>query len=116
MEARFSDQAGITIVHLSGRVDYEGVERLQQQANAELKGQKLVFDLSGLSFVGSTAIIPFIKAISFLESKTTEPLRMFGVANEFKRIFDSSAMNGLTIYESRDRAINSFSSTPREFC
>ena len=111
MQAEFEVKDGVIVVHLKGRLSYEwaGVFRSSclEQLN-RLHYEKIVFNLSELSFVGSSGINEFLETITELSSDKFSEIKFCGVAAEFQRIFQVSPLKNIEIYENDKKACRSF--------
>ena len=116
MQAEYEVIDGVMVIHLRGHLSYEwaGVFRsncLKQLA--QLQYEKVVFNLSQLSFVGSSGISEFLETITELSSNRTPQIKFSGVANEFQRIFQASPLKDIEIYEDDKTACSSFYLVPQ---
>ena len=117
MQAEFEMVDGIMVIHLKGRLSYEwaGVFRLScRQQLMRRQCAKIVFNLSQLSFVGSSGINEFLATITELSSKDSSQIKFCGVATEFQRIFQASPLKDIEIYENDKKARLSFQMNPQE--
>ena len=110
MKAKLSQKNDVTIVNLSGRIDMEYTEPFRDACLNDIarRSEKIVFNLNGLSFVGSNGIMPFVKAIYELSQKKEGKLRFCEVGSEFQKIFAASPLSSIEICESEDKAVASF--------
>ena len=104
MQAKLELKEDITIVHLSGRIDYEAADKFRETCLKVLVDKKLVFDLASLSFVGSSGITPFLETMQDLYYKNRGYLKLSRVGVEFRKIFESSKIKDVEIYEDVDTA------------
>ncbi|NQZ19570.1 MAG: STAS domain-containing protein [Bdellovibrionales bacterium] len=110
MKAKISQKQDVVIVNLSGRIDMEYTEPFREACLNQIakSSEKIVFNLNGLSFVGSNGIMPFVKAIHELAQEKQGQLRFCEVGSEFQKIFAASALANIEICDSEDKAIESF--------
>lgn len=108
MEAWIERAGDVVVVHLKGRVDYESTEPFRQHCARHLAGEKVIFNLELLNFVGSIGITDFVATIATLAATNTHGIKFACVGNEFRRIFEASDIKILEIYESTGRAIQSY--------
>ncbi len=108
MQARINVQNDITIVALSGRVDVETAEPFRAALGCELKGKRLVLDFRALSFVGSQGILPFLEALQSLQETHRGRFKLSGVGTDFKKIFATTPLSNVEIYETIDHAVIAF--------
>lgn len=110
MKAQLSTRNKIVIVALSGRVDVETAEPFHAVCTREFSGQRLVFDFSDLSFVGSQGMLPFLKVFQAFYEKSPGSFKFSGMGVEFRRLFSATALNVVELYETIDGAVASFAS------
>lgn len=108
MKVMIEDQAGVLVIHLSGRINYESLETFQATCTKHLHDKKVVFNMAELSFVGSFGITPFVETVTHLYSEQPENFRFCGVGSEFRRVFESSEVSGIEIFDSSEGARASF--------
>ena len=107
MEANFSKKDDVIIVRLKGHADFESIASLNQTCNKYLlQNKKIIFNLAHLSFVGSNGVANLISILKNL--KTHSSLKMCSVGEEFQRIFASSQLDHLEIYEDEQSAKQAF--------
>jgi len=109
MEANFSVAAGIVVVELKGRLDFETSEPFRRTCMERLVQEKVVFDLRNLNFVGSLGLKDFVETLDTMSQKSGLGVRFCGVSSEFRRLFEASGLAGQEFFESREKAIQSFS-------
>ncbi len=109
MKAKLSVQEDVVIVNLSGRINMEYTEIFREACLNEIgrRGNKIIFNLQELCFVGSNGIMPFVNALTALAEKENKELRFCGVGSEFKKIFAASPLATIQILESLDGAFAS---------
>ena len=107
MKAKMSKKNDVVVVSLSGRVEVENAEPFRQACLSSIPslGKKIVFNMSGLSFVGSNGITPFVKAILEMTEKSESTLKFCEVGSEFQRIFAASPLHSVEMFESEARAL-----------
>lgn len=110
MEARFGMQGSVMVVELKGRLDFETAAPFRRTCLEKLATEKVVFDLRDLNFVGSLGLKDFVDTLDFMKKKSTTGVKFCGVSSEFRRLFEASGLLGHEIYDSREKAIQSFSS------
>lgn len=108
MKAQILREGDITIVTLQGYLDFETTEPFRRTCFQKLIGQSVIFDLRGLSFVGSSGLTSFIEVLREFKSKSAQPIKFCGLSQEFRRLFWASEMSGLEIYEDSPTAYASF--------
>lgn len=115
MEAKIEKKGEIYIVHLSGRIDYESADVFRKTCLDHLSKEKVIFSLRNLSFVGSSGITPFVETMTTLSFRTEGGLKFSSVGTEFRRVFESSAMRNIEIYEDTESARCSYESYPMNY-
>ncbi len=108
MEACFAVSGGVVVVELKGRLDFETSEPFRRTCLERLVQEKVVFDLRNLSFVGSLGLKDFVDTLDSMAQKSNLGVRFCGVSSEFRRLFEASGLAGQEIFETRDKAIQSF--------
>ena len=112
MEANFEMRGEVLVVELKGRLDFETSEPFRRTCLEKLLREKVVFDLKALNFVGSLGLKDFVDTMDHMSQQSQPGVRFCGVSSEFRRLFEASGLAGLTIYESRDKALESFRAPP----
>lgn len=115
MQAKLEKKEGVTIIHLSGRIDFESADRFRESSLKILKDQNLIFNLESLSFVGSSGITPFLETINDLYSQNKEGLKFCKVGVEFRKIFEASTLKNAEIFDSLDAARIAFQRPATQF-
>ena len=115
MQAEFEIIDGVIVIHLKGRLSYEWADIFRANCIkhlTQLQYEKIVFNLSQLSFVGSSGISEFLDTITELSANKSSEIKFCGVTNEFQRIFQISPLKDIEIYENDKKACLSFQSSP----
>ena len=108
MQARIKVQNEVTIVQLTGRVDVETAEPFRAVCLRDFRGLRLVFDFSGLSFVGSQGILPFLETFQVLQETDPDSFKFSGMGVEFRRVFEATPLSLISCFETVDGAVASF--------
>ena len=108
MQARLKTESEIKIVELFGRVEIEGSESFKQNLLNPMLGQKVIFDLAGLNFVGSTGILAFLEGLQEFAMQNPSRFKFCHVGSEFKKIFAATSLNCIEIFESMQMAISAY--------
>jgi anti-anti-sigma factor len=108
MQARIRIQNEMTLVFLSGRIDVETAVPFRAALQQELKGKRLVFDFSSLSFVGSLGILPFIEALQLLQETNPGSFKFSGVGIEFRKLISATSLTVVEIHETSELAALAF--------
>lgn len=108
MQARISRQGEVVVVHLSGRVDVETAEPFRDACLNQLVELKVVFDFQNLSFVGSSGILPFLETMQEFAGRNANGFKLCGVSSEFRKVFASTPLHVIQIFENHHQAIQAF--------
>jgi anti-anti-sigma factor len=109
MQAQVAQDGDILVIRLSGRVDVETAEPFQTACVSHLKGKKAVFDFTGLSFVGSSGILPFLQTLQDFASAHPNGMKFSGVGGEFRKIFAATPLRVIEICDTIPQAVAAFS-------
>jgi anti-anti-sigma factor len=108
MQARVKVQNEISVVYLSGRVDVETAEPFRAACLRELKGKRIIFDFSGLLFVGSQGLLPFLETLQSFHDLSPGSFKFTGVGVEFRKLFSATPLSVVPIHDTIDQAITAF--------
>jgi len=108
LEARIIQAHDITVVKLKGFLDFEVAETFRKNCLENLAGYKVIFNLRELSFVGSSGITPFVDMLIQFSKNSEIPPKFCEMTSEFKRLFLSSQLSELEIFEDELGAMKSF--------
>jgi anti-anti-sigma factor len=97
----------VIVIDLIGRIDIETSEPFKN-ACKRLLGKKLILNFSQLNFVGSHGIVPFVDAVRDLVQNDGLQVKFCGMGSEFQRIFQSSPLVPLEIYEDENMAASAY--------
>jgi anti-anti-sigma factor len=107
MKTQITVQNDCTIVELSGYIDFEAMRPLAQSIEQIYKddaGARVVINLRGLSFVGSSGISSFVKTLRVFNRLTMKP-SYCGMKSEFQRMFRLfEDQDNFEIFESEEEA------------
>lgn len=112
MEARLKNEGEVTIVTLKGRMEIEAAQTFKVACRKHFSDKKIVFNMTGVSFVGSTGIQSFLEAIKFVSEQNQKGIKVSGVSPELKRMFDAYELSQLEFFSTDEEAVVSFSSPP----
>jgi anti-anti-sigma factor len=112
MHAKIKKVGAATVLELKGNIDFETAKPFREQCSLLLKKSeatpKLIFNMKGLKFVGSSGLSSFIQTLKDLNHLKTKP-RFCGVGSEFKKMFRIySPDENFEIYTSEEEAADSF--------
>jgi anti-sigma B factor antagonist len=99
---------GVVIVVVDGELDYEASPRLKERLAQHLKGdgQRLVLDLSTVTFIDSTAIGVLAGAAGRLREAGDGSLAVVCVHAKVLQILEITGLDGVVaLYSSRDDAL-----------
>lgn len=108
MKAKIRREGEIFIIHLKGKIDFDSTEPFRETVLSHLIGQKVVFNLSELSFVGSNGITPFMETMTELCNGAPTRIHFCHLSSEFRRIFEASEITSPKIFETEEIATTSF--------
>jgi anti-anti-sigma factor len=108
MQAHFANRGSVVVVELKGRLDFETSEPFRRTCLEKLVSHRVVFDLRHLNFVGSLGLKDFVETLDVMMQKSASGVKFCGVSSEFRRLFDASGLRGQEIYDSTEKAIQSF--------
>jgi len=106
MQTRVDFQGDYAIVQVSGRLDIDKTPLFKQACLKSLKGQKVIFSLQNLNFVGSTGIQSFFHALKEVHLQSS--CRVVGLSADFKKIIHLAEFQTLEFHESVQQATESF--------
>lgn len=107
MEARVKNFGDVLVIDLIGRIDIETSEPFKE-ACRRLAARKIILNFEKLSFVGSHGIVPFLDAVRDLIEKDGMEVKFCRMGSEFQRIFESSPLLHVEIFENEDGAVSAF--------
>ncbi len=110
LRANITHQGEVTVIALEGKLDYESQDVLKENIVTMMQeGRKVVVDMAGLSFVGSSGITHFIRSLYEIQETGAAQPRFCNVKSEFRKIISAYDANGdFSIHESRDAAVGDF--------
>lgn len=115
MNLRTRIEGNVVVFELDGNIDFESALQFRNTIDSIEKNnpERIIFNLSGLRFVGSSAINQFIKCLRGLNTKTVRP-RYCHLSSEFQRLFRAyeTARKPFEIYSSESEAKASFDLPP----
>ena len=118
MKTQIKKIGDTVVVSMDGRLDFEAQEPLRKDlskliqrvvAPTDSTPKKVIFNLEGLEFVGSSGISSFVQTLKDFNQRSPEKPRYCNVKSEFRRVmkaFDESDL--FEFYESEERARKSF--------
>ncbi len=117
MKTQIKKNGDTLVVSMDGRLDFETSEPLRAELskiirstrNTDTAPKKIIFNLEGLEFVGSSGISSFIQTLKEFNAMAPEKPRYCNVKSEFKRVikaFDEESL--FEFHDSEARARDSF--------
>jgi anti-sigma B factor antagonist len=93
-------EPGITVVHLTGKIvlgpDSQGLEALVHEF-LKKNENKVIFDLSGVSYIDSTGMGVIVSCLSKL-MKAGGGLRLAGVADRVRQLFKITRLDNIVAF------------------
>lgn len=89
MKTRITTEGDVTVIELSGYLDFETANPIANSIDEIYKNDKqarVVINMTGLQFVGSSGISSFVKNLRVFNKMKMKP-SYFGVRSEFMKIF-----------------------------
>ena len=116
MILRAKQENNVIIVELEGQLDFETTVLFKETCDSLMKKgntQRLVFNMEGLKFVGSSGINQFIQVLKSFNTHKEKP-RYYKLSSEFTKIFRAfqTTRNPFEIHETESQAILSFDLPP----
>ncbi len=107
MEAKVLKVKGVTIVNLKGFIDVETAAPFRDACirSFSKNGQKVIFNLEKLQFVGSNGIIPFVESLQDICDQESIQVKFCRVGSEFKKVFQASPLRDIEIFNDEEGAI-----------
>jgi anti-anti-sigma factor len=111
MKATIKQEGELTIIEIKGYLDYESAYPLKDSIHEIYKqnaNSKLIFDLKGLEFVGSTGVSSFVKTLKVFNKMRQKPC-YYGVKSEFLTLFKAfeEQTNPFTVLNSINQTVKS---------
>ena len=107
MQAKIRRSGDITVVELEGKLDFETAEPFRETCQDILSNSKVVFNLSGLSFVGSSGIGAFVNTLREFSQASPVAPKFCNLRSEFKKVFRATDED-FQIFEDERAALSSF--------
>jgi len=110
LRASLVNQGDITVIALEGKLDFENQDILRESIiNLTRQGKRVVVDMEGLNFVGSSGITHFIRSLYELQERGMAVPHLCNVKSEFRKIISAYDVNReFAIHESRELAVTGF--------
>lgn len=110
LRASLLNQGEVTVIALEGKLDFESQDVLRESIiNLTRQGKKVVVDMEGLNFVGSSGITHFIRSLYELQERGMSVPHLCNVKSEFRKIISAYDTNrDFSIHDSREAAVDNF--------
>lgn len=108
MKALIRQDGEVFVIHLKGQLDMDTSEPFRKTVLSHLQRQKVIFNLSELSFVGSNGITSFVETMVELANTAQARVHFCHLSSEFQRILEASDIQNLRIYDDENIAKTSF--------
>lgn len=110
LRASLLNQGEVTVIALEGKLDFENQDVLRDSIiTLTRQGKKVVVDMEGLNFVGSSGITHFIRSLYELQERGLSVPHLCNVKSEFKKIINAYDVNrDFSIHDSREDAVHNF--------
>jgi anti-anti-sigma factor len=110
LRASLVNQGDITVIALEGKLDFENQDILRESIiNLTRQGKRVVVDMEGLNFVGSSGITHFIRSLYELQERGMKVPALCNVKSEFRKIISAYDVNReFAIHETREAAVTGF--------
>lgn len=107
MQAKVLQKNGVVIVNLEGYIDVETAGPFKEACLKSLgqAASKVVFNLEGLNFVGSTGILPFVETLNDICDQNPSKINFCKVSSEFQKVFKASPLRDVEIFNDENGAI-----------
>jgi anti-anti-sigma factor len=110
LRASLVNRGEVTVIALEGKLDFENQDILRENITTLVRqGRKVVVDMEGLNFVGSSGITHFIRSLYEFQERGYSVPKLCNVKSEFKKIISAYDSNrDFSIHDTRDDAVNGF--------
>lgn len=105
MKAQVETREDVVVVSISGCLNYEALDAFRLHCKQLVTGKRVVVNLDGLNFVGSSGITDFVDTLIDMRQTAAGQLELCGVGSEFRRIFSSSPLSTVTVHASQSEAL-----------
>lgn len=110
MQINVSEDSGVTVIAVEGRVDSSSANYLGQTLNTSLEqgANRLVVDLEAVDYVSSAGLREFVSALKRAREDDGD-LRLASPTQRVREVLELSGLDSvLAVYESRPDAVASF--------
>ena len=107
MDSKVRCEQGVYIVNLSGQILLDNIDDFKRVCVEHLLDKHTIFNLSELSFVGSTGITIFLESIRRIFNAKDKKVKMVGASSEFEKIFNTNLTDMVEFFENEKQAFMS---------
>jgi anti-anti-sigma factor len=110
LRASLVNQGEVTVIALEGKLDFENQDILRESiVKLTNQGKRVVVDMEGLNFVGSSGITHFIRSLYEFQERGLAVPHLCNVKSEFRKIISAYDVNReFAIHDSREAAVTGF--------
>ena len=117
MKTHIKKNGDTMVVSMDGKLDFELQEPLKQHlkkvsenaAKSDIVPTKIIFNLEGLEFVGSSGISTFVQTLKEFNQRSPSKPVYCNVKSEFRRVMKAFDEEGtFDFYENEERAKKSY--------
>ncbi len=105
MEISFSKFEQVTVVHLSGKIDFESIKYFRLICARNWNKSRVLFDFEKLNFVGSSGITYLVEAIENLHKLGEAILGFCYLKSEFRRVFEVGPLKDIPTFDNLGNAV-----------
>ena len=113
MKTQMMQVEDICVVNFNGHIDFESADVFKLWGASFFEQKKVIFNLEGLSFVGSCGVMPFLETLVKLSTDNPKRAKLCGVGSEFLKVFESKGLCKMQIYDSQTEALQAIKGDPR---
>lgn len=105
MEARMKRLGDVTVISIKGALTIEETQPFREACLRRFSGHKVVFNMEGAAFVGSTGIQAFLETLQGIQRDSSYGVRVVGVRSEFRRMISSLEEGRIEFFEDERGAV-----------
>ncbi len=105
MQAHMKRHGDITVITIAGALTIEETQSFRAACIKHLVGQKIVFNLAGANFVGSTGLQAFLETVRACEQANAHGVRVVAAKSEFRRLISSLEAKRIEFFEQENTAL-----------
>lgn len=100
METSLKLQGEYAVVKIKGRIQLEKTHAFRDACLKSLSKTKVIFDLNGLQFVGSTGMTEFFQCLTDVQTMNECGVHIVGLSPDFKRFVGFTSASSLKFHDS----------------